>query len=151
MKTKEHTLSSDFLDLLYSYNLFPLISKPTRVTTTTATLIDNIFTNDFKDTHNHHQGILYNDISDHFPIFHIDKAHEINSSKDKYIWKRIISPEKIDNFQNELKNINWEDVLSYTEPQATYSLFHNKFMYIYEKVFPMINAKLNPIQLGFLG
>ena len=57
-KTNDHNKSSEFIDLVYSYNLFPLITKPTRVTENSATLIDNIFTNDFKENLNHHQGFF---------------------------------------------------------------------------------------------
>ena len=38
LKYEEHRLTSEFLDLIYSYNVFPLISKPTRITSDTATL-----------------------------------------------------------------------------------------------------------------
>ena len=35
----------DYIDLIYSYSFIPTIYKPTRITETTATLIDNILTN----------------------------------------------------------------------------------------------------------
>ena len=41
LKNESHKLTSDFIDIIYSYNVFPLISKPTRVTKTSATLIDH--------------------------------------------------------------------------------------------------------------
>ena len=37
--------TSTFSDILYSYNMFPLIAKPKRVTKDTATLIDHILIN----------------------------------------------------------------------------------------------------------
>ena len=40
-----HSLTADFNDTIYSNDLVPLITRPTRVTETSATLIDNIFTN----------------------------------------------------------------------------------------------------------
>ena len=46
----------------------PLINKPTRVTETTATIIDNIFTNS-NNWNNISRGILPTDVSDHFSIF----------------------------------------------------------------------------------
>lgn len=54
---------------MYSNSLFPVIIKPSRITTDTATLIDNIFTNkiDSKIV----GGLLINDISDHLPVFAI--------------------------------------------------------------------------------
>ena len=40
-----HIPASDFLDTMFSDRFMPLINKPTRVTSTTAAIIDNIFTN----------------------------------------------------------------------------------------------------------
>ena len=37
--------TQDFLNILSSYCLYPSITKPTRITVNSATLIDNIFTN----------------------------------------------------------------------------------------------------------
>ena len=45
LKVESHSLTADFNDLMYSYGLIPLITRPTRVTENSATLIDNIFTN----------------------------------------------------------------------------------------------------------
>ena len=36
--------TNEFINLMTSNSLYPLISKPTRITSSTATLIDNIFT-----------------------------------------------------------------------------------------------------------
>ena len=40
-------LTSQFLDGMYSNVFFPLITCPSRITSHTATLIDNIFVNNF--------------------------------------------------------------------------------------------------------
>ena len=45
LNNETHQLTAEFLEVMYSYTLYPLINKPTRVTTNTATLIDNIFHN----------------------------------------------------------------------------------------------------------
>ena len=49
--------------------MFLLINKPTRITITTSTLIDNIFTNELKTTVV--SKIIVEDLSDHLPIFAI--------------------------------------------------------------------------------
>ena len=46
MKHHKHDKTSEFLDIMFSHAFFPLISRPTRITSNTASLIDNIFTND---------------------------------------------------------------------------------------------------------
>ena len=42
MNYENHTLTSDFVDLLRSHSFISLTNRPTRITSTTATLIDNI-------------------------------------------------------------------------------------------------------------
>ena len=76
LKTDEHSPTSSFVDTLYSYNVFPLITKPTRVTKTSATLIDHILTNNLDSESRHKQGILCTDISDHYAVFHISKNNK---------------------------------------------------------------------------
>ena len=59
-----HTDTDNLVDLLYSKGMYPLITKPTRITSTSATLLDNIFTNEHRLITK--SGIL---ICDHLPVF----------------------------------------------------------------------------------
>ena len=63
-----NTKVRNFFDILFSYGMIPIINKPTRVTKTLATAIDNIFINSFFND-SIETGIVKTDISDHFPIF----------------------------------------------------------------------------------
>ena len=56
-----------FVDMLFSLGIYPLIDKPSRITDSSATLIDNIFTNELNS--NITSGLLINDTSDHLPVF----------------------------------------------------------------------------------
>ena len=47
-----HTSTADFNDTMFSNGFIPLITRPTSVTQSTATLIDNIFTNQLAELHN---------------------------------------------------------------------------------------------------
>ena len=143
LKSGEHTLTSDFLDVLYSHNLIPLITKPTRVTQTTATLIDNIFTNDFKETKKHYQGILYNDISDHYPIYHINTEMKKLCRESKTEWKRSINQNRIENFIDECSTMEWGNVINSWDAQIAYTHFHNSFSKLYDKCFPLKRTKSN--------
>ena len=64
---------SNFIDIIYSQSLFPSIHKPTRITSKTATLIDNIFVS-CSDINT--SGLLITDISDYLPIFCFSKVHK---------------------------------------------------------------------------
>ena len=59
-------MTQNFLNSLTSLSLIPVISKPTRITDNTATLIDNIL---LSNPINFNSGIILTDISDHFPIY----------------------------------------------------------------------------------
>ena len=65
---------------------------------------------------------------------------QVNS---KYTWKRTITPEKLEKFKNELEKISWNDVMSSSEPQFTYSLLHNKFLNVYNKCLPLKKKIIN--------
>ena len=60
---------AEFLDVMYSKLLIPNISSPTRITSTSATLINNIFANDYGNTFT--SGNLVTTLSDHLAQFFI--------------------------------------------------------------------------------
>ena len=66
LKLNHHTYINDFHNIIVSHHLAPIITKPTRVTEFSATLINNLFINTFqcpcKGT------IFFYDTSDRFPI-----------------------------------------------------------------------------------
>ena len=88
MNADTHNATQDFTELMYSHSMLPSITKPTRVTKNGATLIDNIFSNSLIQSQNILTGILYTDISDHYPVFHIDYSSEIQNDE-TVIKKRI--------------------------------------------------------------
>ena len=56
-----------FLNLMISSNYYPVITRPTRVTPISCTLIDNIFCNRIDEIES--TGVITTNISDHYPIF----------------------------------------------------------------------------------
>ena len=66
---QSHGSTGEFLDIMYSFIIYPLITKPSRITSSSATLIDNIFTNHFANDIK--SGLLFTDISDNLPVFTI--------------------------------------------------------------------------------
>ena len=66
LKYNYHAQTEEYLDMLHSNNISPIITKPTRITNYTATLIDHIYTN---NTNQMISGIATIDISDHLPTF----------------------------------------------------------------------------------
>ena len=67
MKHDRHSSTPEFLDIMYSKMFFPLITGPTRITSYTATLLDNIFINRLDSFCA--SGVLFSDVTDHLPVF----------------------------------------------------------------------------------
>ena len=132
-----HKPSSGMLDTIYACNVFPLITKPTRVTGTTAPLIDHILTNDIDIASDHQQGILCTDISDHYAIFHIAgniKYGKTNTPVVRLI--RDIRQGNINKFINQMQLVEWDSVTNKVDTQAAYSEFQRTLCEKYNKCFP---------------
>ena len=134
-----HKVTSDFLDLLYSRMFFPLITRPTRITASKASLIDNIFTND--PLRPSISCLFLNDISDHLPIFSLILYNNSSSDKNKYVFFREKNAHNLSAFKDELGKINWAEMPGLNDPSCAYELFVGKYTTIYDKCFPLIKMK----------
>jgi len=114
-------------------------TKPTRVTARSATLIDNIFTSSIDNDHVFN-GILYTDITDHFPIFHIDYSN-VSAKQPLFFKRRMYNDENRNKFSHMMSNGDWSDVLSNNNPQEAYTSFFNRFSRIYNECFPIKSIK----------
>ena len=75
LNIESHSPTSDYNDIMYSNSFIPLITRRTRVTYSSATIIDTIFTNQFSSQLGESLlGILLTDISDHYPVFYVAKS-----------------------------------------------------------------------------
>jgi len=94
-----------YLDLIYSYSLMPTIYKPTRITKTSATLIDNILTNNENILHS---AILLTDVSDHLPTILSTNLDVTDTFHRKVTYKRVHNNDNI----NKLKKLNGMEYLT---------------------------------------
>ena len=131
-----HQQTSNFLDIMYSASIFPLINRPTRVTAQTATLIDNVFCNDIVNV-NHFNGILYADISDHYPVFSINLGSHVEE-KQTCVRTRKINEVTINLFKDDLRKINWDDILKNSSAQDAFTQFYTLFIKLYNQSFPKV-------------
>lgn len=108
LKYGSHAQTEEYLDMLYSNNFLPIITKPTRITDHTATLIDHIYTNVVHKIAR--SGILLTDLSDHLPIFCISDT--IIDKEKTNCHYRDYSQFNEDVFLDEINSINWSNILN---------------------------------------
>ena len=132
-----HAQTSQFLDLIYSSSFYPLIDKPTRVTTHSSTLIDNIFVNSYN---NHTAGLLYADVTDHLPIFAIDSSKGISApeSLSGAVKHRRINEQSIERFKETVSQYNWDDLYQLNNAEDAYNHFASALKTMYDLKFPIV-------------
>ena len=136
LKCASSSYSHDFLTSLQSCFLFPTIDKPTRVRSTSATLIDNIFINNPDQIVA--SGNIISDISDHFSQFCILKSmrDKVKKNKSKV---RDFSRFSRDSFNADLSNVDWNALLDKKscDVDNLFSSFYNKINKLINKHAPM--------------
>ena len=139
LKHSSHIQTERFLDIMYSNSLVPMICKPTRETETTATLIDNVFTNNYNITDQFLRGILTTDISDHYIIFHIwDK---ICPSDDLFQLVRLINDKRIETFKRAVSDTDWSILDQYENCESYFTHFMDMYKTLYDQSFPVVKIK----------
>ena len=125
-----------FYDQISSHGFRPLILQPTRVTSHSATLIDNIFINDLQCFSK--GGNITSSISDHFLQFsQIDIFDNFrNTSKNKKSTRnwRIFNKRE---FEEELGQIDWNDIINpQVNTNTSFSTFYNKIVKLLDEMAP---------------
>ena len=136
---ESHGQTAEFLEIMYTSFLFPLITKPTRVTSTTATIIDNIFTNNIQESH-YYNGIFPVDISDHYPVFCIMHSKSYNLQAEFY-FTRELTNRNIENFSEKLKEANWTQVTECNDAQQSFTKYYQTYCNLYNQCFPIKRKK----------
>ena len=108
LKYDQNSNISDFLDLMYSSLLLPHIFSPTRTTSSSATLIDNIFTNNYNSSFV--SGNLVNTLSDHHAQFLImgNQHSPLELDSKEHMFRDFQEIEKNKNIISSLlENVDW--------------------------------------------
>ena len=122
-----------YISILISHSFLPLITLPSRITQTSATLIDNIFSN--KQTNSFESGLIYSSISDHLPVFYLNVSTQRSKPKAD-IKKRNMSKANIELFKEKLVQKDWLPNLNDFNPESAFSKFSAEIESNFENCFP---------------
>ena len=109
MKFESDNNVANYLDTIVTNNFIPALLLPTRLTSTTQSLIDLIYFNNKSKNFNISCGNLYSDLSDHLPNFAVLKSF----SRAKLNFKdrpqiRHFTAKNKKKFSDHLNSIDWE-------------------------------------------
>ena len=133
---------SNFLDIIYSTNLVPNITSPTRLTSQSQTLIDNIFSSIIHD--DCIAGDLISQKSDHHAQFLIIPNYTITQNSKKHLFKPNFKHFSSKKFITDLEKVNSDNILNVSEGNADKSFqnFSDKIKYILDKHVPITKLSL---------
>ena len=134
-----HQATGEFLDLIFSRMFFPLITRPTRITSHKTLLIDNIFTNE--PLNQSISSLFLIDISDHLPIFVVISGYEQIFHRNKYFTFRSKIQQNLIKFKSEIENVNWGELPGYNDPSLAYGNFLKKYTAIFKFIIAAFRYK----------
>ena len=125
MNYHSHSLTGEFVDVSYANLFVALIVRPTRITSYSASLNDNIFAN--SSCNNIVSGLFFTDVSDHLPIFAIHYEQGLNNDARKsFVSLRDKNTANINKFHELLRSTDWTNIYNVTNVNTAYFCFLNK-------------------------
>ena len=134
--------ASNFINTLASHSLIPIITKPTRVTDNSASIIDNIF---LSNPSNFTSGVIVADISDHFPVFVIKHNFLIQQDKNQNvnISFRVINETTINNLCESLESCDFSTFIDQDDCSLSLDNLTNIINDSYKSCCPLKNKTLS--------
>ena len=138
---KQDRVRSDFIETMRSLSYIPLITIPTRVTDNSATLLDQIWTNQL---HESGSAVLRILTTDHFPVLTSTVFH--NSSKNTTVTKvfRDHSDQALSNLRNDCAAfLRYFDQFSQLNIESRVNIFHERFYQLYNRHCTLITKQIS--------
>ena len=115
LKESKHNPTKMFVEKYLDLNMLPCVTKATRITKSSATLIDNVFVliSLVQDVNSY---ITLDDMSDHLPILVVLKNTEIGEKPKHVVESRDLRPRNIKLVRNCINKFDWGEYLSGVMP-----------------------------------
>ena len=134
-----------YVDNLAQHSFAPVISRPTRITDHSATIIDHIFVNNCHAVTK--SGVITESISDHLATFVtiiVDQRklnYKLQQEDPAETSARVINEENLKRFEEEISAVDWNFINALDSADEKFNAFETKYSEIYEKNFPLAKNK----------
>ena len=142
LKGSCHNLTQQFITDLSDIDLLPTITRPTRITNHTATLIDSIYISnqlhrDFEST------IIINDLSDHLPLLTMLKQTKLLSKEALTFTSRCLNDQKLKEANHRLMRKDWIGLLTGTTFDEKFNQFSTIINTTLDEIAPTRTVKIS--------
>ena len=142
LRCNKHEPSSSYLDIMLTNGFIPKITVPTRVTHTSATLIDHIFIKDINGKNSSFAGTLKSVMTDHYMNFLLIDIPK-QTKADKFISCRPYSPSNISKLNTELQKVDFKSVFDKVDPDLAYEKMITIYQNTLDETIPVKTVKFN--------
>ena len=126
LKQSRHSKTQELLECILDQNLLPTKTKPTRISKTSATLIENILLSK-KLQPEFESLIIIDDLSDHLPCLVTLRNFQQIDNKN-FTMKRTINNKAIDKIKADLSHVDWNHLLKDKSASDSFKAFHNELI-----------------------
>ena len=137
-----HKPTENFIESNIDYNILATITRPTRITKTSATLIDNLFISHHLQI-NHKSGILLDDTSDHMPCYLILLDVTNHPKTLKEIQHRNLSERNKRKICECINSVDWANRLQSHNTDRAFDDFHNYLTLTIDNIAPIRTKKIH--------
>lgn len=122
------------------FNLKQPILMPTRVTSTTNTVLDHIYTNMDKVAH---VGVIETFVSDHYPVYLVLKKKQLHYERVTFKYRQIkdLTTEIL---ENKLLSVDWNDYYMEKDPEKCWKFMYDLLLQAFDDLCPIkeqVNVK----------
>ena len=142
LKSDLHKSTHAFLEFMLQNELYPSITRPSRITNTSATLIDNIFISE-KFHHSFDSAVLISDISDHLPLLCLVKQTKILDKSPLEFQSRALTDDKLCAIKNKLYRVDWIRHLNSPGCNNNFNIYSNILKEVMDEVAPLKTVRIS--------
>ena len=142
LNSRTHKPTQKFTETMDGLHLYPTITRPTRITRNSATLIDNIYVSDMLHR-SFESSIIIDDMSDHLPILTLLKQTKLRDSDPITFNSRCLDEKKLKQVNADLMTVDWIGVLNGTTCDEKFNQFSEKVDKILDKTAPVKEVKIS--------
>ena len=142
LKSTQHILTNEYVQSNLEFGLIPTITRPSRITQSTATLIDNIIVSQ-NLCGSFVSSVLISDISDHLPTACVIPTLVTSQKGPVAIMPRDTRPRNMVAMKKQLSLINWTEELQSNSCSKNMETFTQKITEIIERCIPEQTRYIN--------
>ena len=141
-----HQMTNDFVQLNLDLGMITTITRPTRITNSTATLIDNIIVSQ-NNCGNYIASILIEDISDHLPTICVINSFTASIKEPLKIYCRDTQQKNLKALKAELDNHDWMPQLKNSSLSVNMEEVHTVLTSTIDRCIPLGTRIVKPKQV----